>query len=111
MDTVIGQHALRVAQQLGAIGGARRILDLVEQGVELRRFVAPVVAGLGEVAQIKRLDVRDDREVVGLVGVGAAEPLRPFDVFDLRDDADLGELRGDYFATLARIGRGRQLQA
>jgi hypothetical protein len=109
MHRVIGQHALRVAQQLGAVGGARCVLDLVEHLVELGRLVAPVVVGLGEVAQVERLDVRDDGQVVVLVAVGAAEPLGPFHVLHLGDDADLGQLRGDHLAALARVGgRGQR---
>ena len=54
--------------------------------------------------------MRDDGQVVVLVGVHTAEPLRPFDVFDLGDDADLGQFRRDYFAALARVGWWRQLE-
>jgi hypothetical protein len=53
--------------------------------------------------------VRNDRQVVVLrSAIGVAEPLRPFDVLHLDRDADLGQLRHDHLATLARIGRRRQ---
>ena len=55
--------------------------------------------------------MRDDGQVVVLVGVSAAEPLRPFHVLDLGDDADLGQLRGDHFTALACVGHGWQFQA
>lgn len=38
------------------------------------------------------------------------QPLRPFDVLDFGDDADLGKLGRDDLAALPRIGRRRQLQ-
>ena len=61
-----------VAQQLLAARSCGRaaFLILVVQVVELGRLVAPVVVGLGEVAQVKRLHVRNDGQVVVLVAVG-----------------------------------------
>ena len=53
----------------------------------------------------------DDGQVVVAVLVHAGKPLRPFHVLDLGDDADLGQLGGNDFAALARIGHGRQDQA
>ena len=108
MHAVLGQQALGVAQQAGAVGRARGVLDLLEQRVETLRLVAPVVARLGEVAQVERLDVRDQRQVVVLRAVGAAEPLCPFHVLQLHGDADFGQLGGDDLAALACVGRGRQ---
>ena len=56
---------------------------------------------------VQRLDVADDGQVeVALEH--AAQPLRPFDVLDLRVDAHLGQLRGDDLAALARVRRRRQ---
>ena len=58
--------------------------------------------------------MRDDGQVVVLVAIHPAEPLRPFDVLQLGGNADLGQLRGNHFAALACVGgRGqgqRQLQ-
>ena len=110
MHGVVGQQLLRIAQQAGAVLGARGVLDLVEQVVELGRLVAPVIVGLGKVGQVKRLHMRDQREVVVLVAVGTAEPLRPFHVLRLGHDAHLGQLGHDDFAALARVRRGRQGQ-
>ena len=102
------QQALGIAKQACAVGGARCVLDLVEKLVEFLGLVAPVVIGLGKVAQIKRLHMRNDGQVVVLVGVGARQPLCPFHILQLELDADLGQLGCNQLAALARIGRGRQ---
>ena len=63
IDRVVGQHLLRLAKQLGTLVVAWRIVDLVVQRVELGIVIAPVVAGIGVVAEVERLHVQDDREV------------------------------------------------
>ena len=108
MHGLFGQQALRIAQQAGAVGGARGVLDFFKQRAELGRVVAPVIVGLGKVAQVKGLDVGDQGEVVVLVAIGAAEPLGPFHILDLGHDADLGQLRRNHLAPLAGIGRRGQ---
>src|SRR5213076_774278 len=59
-----GEQALRFAEQFRALRRVRRALDAVVELVELRVLVAPVVVRLGVVAQVERLHVRNDREVV-----------------------------------------------
>lgn len=49
------QQFLCVTQQLVALGRVAGVLDLVEQGTELFRLVAPVVVRLGVVAQVGRV--------------------------------------------------------
>ena len=102
--------ALDVAPQprlfLDVAGGSQRR----HQAAELGAVVAVVVVGVGVGGGVvQRFDVVDDGEVeVAFERPG--QPLRPFDVFDLRVDADLGQLRRDDLAALARIRRRRQGQ-
>jgi hypothetical protein len=89
------QHALRVAKQLGALGLGRRRRDLLVERVEGRVVIAEIVVGLGYLHEIERLDMRDDGEIEivrAVAGKHLRQPLRPFDVLDLGDDAHLGEL-------------------
>ena len=56
------------------------------------------------------LGVRDDRQVVVLVGEHLLQPVGPLDRNDLQLDADVAQLRGDDLAAVARIGHRRQLE-
>ena len=110
VDRVVGQLALHVGEQLRCAPWPWSMPRLLGgQVAEGLAVVAPVVAGVGVLRVVQRLDVVDDRQVeVALEG--ARQPLRPFDVLDLHVDADLGQLRGDDLAALARVLRRRQGQ-
>ena len=107
MHRILGQQALRITQQARAVGGAGGVFDLFKQLVELLRVVAPVVIRLGKVAQVEGFNVRNDGQVVVLVGVSARQPLGPFHVLQLALNTNLGQLGCNQLAALAGIGRGR----
>ena len=54
--------------------------------------------------------MQHDGEVEVALAKWTAEPLCPFDVFDLGNNADLGQLRSDDFTALARVGRWGKLE-
>jgi hypothetical protein len=68
------------------------------------------LAKIGTSFQIQRLDVRDDREVAVTLRVDARHPLRPLDVPDPGNDADLGQVSGNHRAALAGVRGRRQPQ-
>src|SRR3569833_2333553 len=75
-------------------------------------MIAEVIAAFGELAEIERLDMRNDGEVENERAVeDLRQPRRPFQILDPGCDADLGELRGEYLAALPRVSRRRQLEA
>ena len=78
--------------------------------VEGRVVVVEVVVLARIDIDVVRLGVRDDGEVVVLVGEDLLQPVGPFDRDDLEIDADLAQLRSDDLAAKPRIGRRRQLQ-
>ena len=92
---VVGEDLLRLLEELGAlgfVGGEVQLLDdLVEGGVVVVEVV--VLARID--IDVVRLGVRDDGEVVVLVGEDLLQPVGPFDRDDLQLDADLAQLRGD----------------
>ena len=51
---------LCLREQLGALLLVGSLCDAPVKGVERGRVVAPVVVGVGKVAQIKRLNMADD---------------------------------------------------
>ena len=52
----------------------------------------------------------DDRQAEIFAFEHGFQPLRPFDIGDLRLDANLGQLRGDDLTPAAGVGGGRQVQ-
>jgi hypothetical protein len=101
VDAVVGELALRVADRRLERREVGRRGQLGVDVAELLAVVLEIIVGVGVDADVERLDVADDREVVVLVLVDARQPLRPFDVLDLRLDSDLGEFGGDDFAAAA----------
>ena len=110
VDRVVGQDLLRLPVELRALGLVGGAVQLGDDLVEGRIVVVEVVVLARIDIDVDRLGVRDDGQVVVLVGEHLLQPLRPFDRDDLELDADLAQLRGDDLAAAPRIGRRRQLQ-
>ncbi len=110
VDRILRQHALRVAIEpvaLRLVGGR---VDLRHQRLEGRVLVLEVIVVARIDADVERLGMRDDAQVVILVAEDLVEPLREFDRLDRRPHADLGEHRRDDLAGAPRIRRRRQAQ-
>ena len=89
VDAIVRELLLRLAERRligGKIGsGGQPWRDVAE----LLAVVLEVIVRIGVDADVERLDMADDRQIVVLVLVDAGQPLRPFDVFDLRVDSDI----------------------
>ena len=110
VDRVVGQDLLRLLVELGALGLVGGQVQLVDDLVEGRVVVVEVIVLARIDIDVVGLGVRDDGEVVVLVGEDLLQPVGPFDRDDLQLDADLAQLRGDDLAAIAGIGDRRQLQ-
>ena len=99
-------HLRKQAAALLGIGAGRMLGCQVAEGLAV---VAVVVLGVGVDHVVQRLDMVDHRQIK-LAFEGPREPLRPFHILDLGQDADLGELRGQHLATLAGVLGRRQRQ-
>ena len=106
VDRVVGEDLLRLLVELGALGLVGGQVQLVDDLVEGRVVVVEVVVLARIDIDVVRLGVRDDGEVVVLVGEDLLQPVGPFDRDDLQIDADLAQLRGDDLAAVAGIGDG-----
>src|ERR1700733_3752649 len=111
VDAVLGQLLLRFPQ--GRVVGVktRRRRHLVVDRLERGAVILEVIVGIGVDADVERLDVADDRQIIVLVFVDAAQPLRPFYILNLGVDPNVGELSGDDLAALTRVRRRRQDEA
>ena len=89
---LVGEHLLHLHVELAALLVVHRDLRFREELLELGAVPAEVVLRVGEVADVPRLGVADDRHVVvGVLARGEAEhlrqPLPPLDLLDLGPDA------------------------